>query len=118
MLASIVIGLLTRDLEPTIQIRILYFFPACFSLFQTYLQASVYLHESPKYLVQKGMMKECEESLASIYNSFEAINQEVLSLVKQKSRPPASYTQIFGRIYSTQLCIGCSKIFLHFRSNQ
>jgi len=40
------------------QIRILYIVPAVGAALQCYLQTQVFFHESPKYLMQKGMLKE------------------------------------------------------------
>ncbi len=40
------------------QLRTMYVLPAVFAVTQSLLQTKVYIHESPKYLVQMGMMKE------------------------------------------------------------
>ncbi len=105
---AIAIGLVTTKLDISNQLQILYILPAFFAVLQSYLQTRVYIHESPKYLVQKGLMKECEEALAGIYSSFEAINNELTSLLRQRNRPPVSYKLLFGKIYSTQLFVGCT----------
>jgi len=106
-MCSVGVGLLTHHMEISNQMRVLYIFPALCAILQSFLQARVYIHESPKYLVQKDMMKECEEALASIYSSFEAIQNELTSLLRQRNRPPVSYKLLFGPIFRNQFFVGC-----------
>jgi hypothetical protein len=55
---SYTVGYATQGLSMSNQIRILYILPAVGAGLQCFLQTQVFFHESPKYLMQKGMLKE------------------------------------------------------------
>ncbi len=57
-MVAAVLGLLLSEYTMNIQLRAMYVLPAVFAVVQCFLQTKVYIYESPKYLVQKGMMKE------------------------------------------------------------
>ena len=57
MLFSHIIGYLFRDLSNDKEIRILYVLPFGMATLQIILQSIVYIHESPKLLMQSGELK-------------------------------------------------------------